>query len=842
MADRKPHCGSFQSELLGVRTGYPVVGIGASAGGFEALKALLKNLPTKPGLALVLVPHLDSNADSRFSVLLTRISPMPVHTITDGMVVAPDHLYVSPPNTSLQIAKGRLRLRSSKRPARLPIDKFLESLAKECGQRAIGVILSGNVADGVRGLQAIKTAGGVTLAQDFKSAKHDSMPRAAVAAGCVDRVLSPAKIAGELVRLAQRPEMNLGTGAVAAKGQIAKLRAELHTTNEEIQLSNEELQLVNADLRAAKDELQIANEELRNRNQTLGQLSNEITNLLTSTQIPIVMIDAERRIRRFTPVAETILNLTPADVGRSISAVDLGMSGPGLDQLITAALLTLSVQERDVQDRQSRWYTLRVRPYLTADHKIDGVVIAWLDVDTLKRNLAMIVESRDLAESVIETVSEPLLVLASDLRIDIANRAFFEKFHVTKSETIGRRIYELGARELDLPGLRKLLEGTVTTSAEFHDYAVKIKVANLGHRDLLLGARRLMRTDRATPLIVLSIADITEQKQAARAEFSDHAIVGVNLGGEVTSWNKGAERLFEVTADAALGQPVAALIAQELADNLPRVMEQLRQRQSGLKYDVVHHHQDGRVLNLAVMVSPVRAAGGAVSGLSVVLRDITAHRHAEAQVQAALAEKDVLLREVHCRVKNNLQLIVSLLNLQVDKLAEDPLRPVFGNVRDRVFAMALVHDQLYRAGNLAQLDFAEYAGSLLRYLWRNHHGAARVQLELAVVPVQLPVDAAVVCGLILHELVSNAIHHAFPDDRSGTLLVELKYERATDRITLLVRDNGVGLPADLDWQQSPSLGLHLVQLLAGQLHGTLEAGTGPGTEFRLTFSTPEKQA
>ena len=216
--------------------------------------------------------------------------------------------------------------------------------------------------------------------------------------------------------------------------------------------------------------------------------------------------------------------------------------------------------------------------------------------------------------------------------------------------------------------------------------------------------------------------------------------------------------------------------------------------------------------------------------------DITERKQAEEQIRASLAEKEVLLREVHHRVKNNLQVISSLISLQADSLTDERMRAVFNDVRDRVRAMALVHEQLYQTGNLAQLNFAEYAASLLHYLWRSHGALAeKVRLHCLIAPIVLPIETAVPCGLILNELSGNALKHGFPNGRAGEVTVTLEHDPATETACLRVSDNGIGLPVERDWRQSGSLGLRLVRILTGQLRGTLETGTGPGTEFKITF-------
>jgi len=185
---------------------FPIVGIGASAGGLEAFTHLLAALPPDTGMGFVLVQHLDPDHESALTQILSRATSLPVREITNDEVVQADHVYVIPPDTNLSIAGGVLKIRARER-SRVPhrsIDAFFESLALDQRERAVGVVLSGTANDGTIGLEAIKAEGGITFAQD-NSAKHDSMPRSAIAAGCVDLVLSPADIARELARIARHP-------------------------------------------------------------------------------------------------------------------------------------------------------------------------------------------------------------------------------------------------------------------------------------------------------------------------------------------------------------------------------------------------------------------------------------------------------------------------------------------------------------------------------------------------------------------------------------------------------------------------------------------------------------
>jgi len=205
-------------------TFFPVVGIGGSAGGLEAFQELLKNLSDKPGMAFVFIMHLTPGHKSMLTELLARLTKMPVREIKNGMLLEVNHVYIIPPGTNISIASEKLILSSIKDAGlkRMPIDWFFHSLAEERGNRAIGVILSGTATDGTLGAEAIKAEGGIVFAQDEKSSKYDGMPQSAIAAGCVDFVLSPKKIASELERIAKHPLISFAGSVKTDKSIITE--------------------------------------------------------------------------------------------------------------------------------------------------------------------------------------------------------------------------------------------------------------------------------------------------------------------------------------------------------------------------------------------------------------------------------------------------------------------------------------------------------------------------------------------------------------------------------------------------------------------------------------------
>lgn len=215
--------------------------------------------------------------------------------------------------------------------------------------------------------------------------------------------------------------------------------------------------------------------------------------------------------------------------------------------------------------------------------------------------------------------------------------------------------------------------------------------------------------------------------------------------------------------------------------------------------------------------------------------DITDRRRAEEAVQAALREKEVLLREIHQRVKNNMQVISSLFNLESGYVKDPAARRMLKEGQARVRSMALVHEKLYQSGDLSKIDFGGYLQTLTVHLFHAQAAdAKRIRLERDLEEVCLDIVAAVPCGLLANELVTNALEHAFPGGRAGTLRIGLR-RLAGGEVEIRIADDGVGLPENLDFRTTDSLGLQIVSLLVGQLEGTIELDRTGGTAFTIRF-------
>lgn len=342
--------------------------------------------------------------------------------------------------------------------------------------------------------------------------------------------------------------------------------------------------------------------------------------------------------------------------------------------------------------------------------------------------------------------------------------------------------------------------------------------------------------------IVGCCQDITERRAAEEqrlrlvqlVESSEDAIIGLSPEGIIETWNAGASGLFGYEASEIIGKPCTVLASDYQQERMSEVLGAVRAGKHLTHYELRHRRKDGTTFDASVSMSPVTDRNGGITAISKVIRDVTEQKRFEQQLRASLGEKEVLLREIHHRVKNNLQVIASLLNIQVYSQETESARKGLVESQTRIHSMALVHQLLYQSRDLAQLDFAEYLAKLIERLIDTYRDAPeRVKVNVTASSLRLDIDRAIPCGLIVNELVTNALTHAFPDGRVGTIQVTLSHGEG--QAILTVSDNGVGLSRPLDIERSGSFGLKIAQTLAHQLDGELVITSENGTRARVVF-------
>ena len=359
--------------------------------------------------------------------------------------------------------------------------------------------------------------------------------------------------------------------------------------------------------------------------------------------------------------------------------------------------------------------------------------------------------------------------------------------------------------------------------------------------------------------------DLTERKRAEEQfrlaiEASPTGMITVDHQGKITLVNGQVEKLFGYSRQELIGQPVESLIPERFRkqhlDYRSGFVASPRARPMGAGRDLYGLRKDGSEVPIEIGLNPIETQGGKFVLAAVV--DITERKRAEhernvlveklqsfnslleeqvrartAELTRTLREREVLLQEIHHRVKNNLQVISSLIHMQSRNLEESSGREALEECQGRIQAIALIHEKLYQSKDYANIPFSEYARSLAENVFHATEAPSQnVHLELAIEDCAIGVDKAIPCGLILNELISNARKHAFPGERSGKIRVELA-KTEDRRLKLAVCDDGTGLPEGIDVASGGSLGLHLVRMLTKQIDGELKVETIDGTCFRV---------
>ena len=292
---------------------------------------------------------------------------------------------------------------------------------------------------------------------------------------------------------------NLTEEYEAHSEELRAANEEIRSANEELQSTNEELSTTKEELQSTNEELTTVNEELQTRNDQLSALNDDLKNLLGTVNIPIIVVDNEFRIRRFTAAAENLLGLSAIDIGHLLVQARGAFPAAKMDELARRTLDTLQVEPEEMQGPDGKWYSVEVRPFRTQDNRIAGALIAFFDIDPLKRSLQAAEQARDYAESLIGTVREPLVVLDADLKIRRATNSFYETFQVSREETEGRYLYSIGNGQWNVPRLRELITEALFRDIHFQDFELEHVFPHIGKRTVRLNGRRIALMDGLAP-------------------------------------------------------------------------------------------------------------------------------------------------------------------------------------------------------------------------------------------------------------------------------------------------------------------------------------------------------
>jgi len=587
--------------------------------------------------------------------------------------------------------------------------------------------------------------------------------------------------------------------------------------------------------------------------------------------------------------ADTGLLAIPVDqiIGRTIFDPDFDTTAAQvIHQAILAAIETGTLQQVEyklVVPVGVAWFEARL--VRLSDDKVLGVV---RDITRIRAAEGALRESRQLFSDIISFLPDPTYVIDREGKVIAWNRALEELSGIPAGAMLGKgdfeySIWQYGKRR---PALINLVQDPDQDAARMNYLKIRREGTSVVAETqvTLQSGRRVVLSLVASPLYdgkgtitgaIESMRDITQIKeteaelarlnenletiihertrslqeevaQRMRAENDVQAALDytrsvieanpdlmsvLDLEGKILDVNTVGETLTGIPTDQLIGTPYF----RYLEDDGTLYTAFSRHLETGWTENVIRiRRTDGHLTPLSVHATMIKGTGTTPDRIIVSGHDITRQKSDEAAIQASLDEKVLLLREIHHRVKNNLQIIISLTNLQMRTIENPEMKQILAETRNRVRAMSLVHERLYMSENLSSIDLADYTKFLASQLF-SFYGVdhLRVALQMDIEKILLDIDTAIPLGLILNELISNVLKHAFPHGGKGTLSISGHVER--DMLTLTVKDDGVGMPETYNWKESDSLGLRLINSLVDQVGGTIERGTGEGTMFIITF-------
>ncbi|MCX6910481.1 MAG: PAS domain S-box protein [Verrucomicrobia bacterium] len=474
------------------------------------------------------------------------------------------------------------------------------------------------------------------------------------------------------------------------------------------------------------------------------------------------------------------------------------------------------------------------------------------DISERKQAEEKLRESEERFRQIFEESPSGMAIVGADLRYIQANAAFCKMLGYSEEELTSltsKAITHPEHLKQDVESVEKLLRGDIPVYRTEKRYIRKDKeivwcsVVATVIRD---------KQGRAMYYLVMA-QNITQRKRVEEGLAREQSLLSSlittipdniyfkDLDSRFVRINEAMSRAFGLRdAGEAVGKMDADFFAAEHARQaLEDEKRVINRGESMVGKEEKEIWPDGRVTWVSTTKVPLRDKTGKITGLVGISRDITDHKRAEEEIRASLEEKTVLLKEVHHRVKNNLQIVISLLNLQAVRTKNMAALDTLQETGNRVRSMALLHETLYRSQNLAHVNFAHYIENICSHLFRSYGPkVAHIKLEPHLENVDIDLDRAVSCGLIINELVSNALKHAFPGARAGRIEVELR-TTPQEQIVLRVADDGVGLPADLDIRQTSTLGHQLVFMLLEKLRGAVEVTRDHGVAFHITFQAKQ---
>ena len=483
--------------------------------------------------------------------------------------------------------------------------------------------------------------------------------------------------------------------------------------------------------------------------------------------------------------------------------------------------------------------------------RISGVVEFVRNITEQKRAEYARLETEKKYRDIFENLNDGMIYLSYTGKILDINKKAEEIYGEKKERIIGKKFTNINI--IPKQKITKYLKAFKKALVS-EKFSMDFQFINKKGKEIYLecSVTRMMQDGETNRLVVIA-RDVTERKKVTEAlieseeKFSaisntaSDAIILMDNNGDISYWNNAAERMFGYSSKEVQGKELHTFIApDEFHDKFRTGFGKFKKNGKGatigriLEFEAIK--KNGTKFPIEVSTSALKI--GEKWNSVGIIRDITERKEYEQQLKKSLEEKEVLIKEIHHRVKNNLNVVISLLNSQARRITDKQAIEAFKDSVNRIYTMALVHQQLYQSKSLASINMKEFIKTMANRTFVSYRINPKVSLILEIEKITFTIDTAVPLGLLISEAISNSLKYAFPDDRDGSVRITMKNKKKSGT-ELIIEDDGIGLPSEIDFEKTESLGLYLIKILIDQIGGTFKLTTNKGTKYLINFKAKD---